>query len=253
MPDAPRRSAASVTEPATEGMLSRPRPAAQPLDQTTVLAAYARWAPVYDFVFGRTALFGRAFEAARETALDHINTRAGTVLEVGVGTGIALGRYASHLRVTGIDLSPDMLAVARRRVAEQGLSHVDALLEMDAGRLTFPDAAFDTVAVMFTITVVPHPDQVMAEVERVLKPGGEAIVVSHFASDVPWRRRIEDALTPVTRRLGWRPDFPVARILGRAGLRLVETRPLGPLGIFTMVRLVRTGSVDGPRDGGERA
>ncbi|MEJ1160869.1 class I SAM-dependent methyltransferase [Prosthecomicrobium sp. N25] len=209
------------------------------LDEATVRAAYARWAPVYDFVFGRLALFGRFFDRAREAALAHINTRSGTVLEVGVGTGIALARYRPQLRVTGIDLSPEMLAVARRRVAAEKLDHVEDLLEMDATRLAFPDAAFDTVAVMFTITVVPHPDSVMAEVERVLKPGGEAVVISHFAAEGGWRRALEDRLTPITRKLGWRPDFPVARILNRPRLELVEIRPLPPIGIFSMVRLRR--------------
>jgi phosphatidylethanolamine/phosphatidyl-N-methylethanolamine N-methyltransferase len=232
------KSAASAqARTATDPSLRVDPPA--PLDQRTVLDAYARWAPVYDFVFGRLAVFGRFFDKAREVVLDHINTRSGNVLEVGVGTGIALGRYRPHLAVTGIDISPEMLAIARRRVAEERLDHVERLAEMDAGRLEFPDGAFDTVAVMFTITVVPHPDRVMAEVERVLKPGGEAVVVSHFASETGWRRAIEDRLTPVTRKLGWRPDFPIARILNRPGLQLVEARRLAPLGVFTMVRLKR--------------
>lgn len=209
------------------------------LDQRTVLEAYARWAPVYDFVFGRLALFGRFFDKARGAALDYLNTRSGTVLEVGVGTGLALARYQPHLKITGVDLSPDMLAIARQRVAERGLTQVEALLEMDASRLEFPDASFDTVAVMFTITVVPHPDQVMAEVERVLKPGGEAVIVSHFASSQGWRKAIEGFLTPFTRKLGWRPDFPVGRILNRPGLELVEERMLPPLGAFSLVRLRR--------------
>lgn len=238
MPNGPTRGAAGA-EAAPSRHASRRSDPAPRLDQSSVLQAYRRWAPVYDFVFGRSALFGRFFDRARAAALDHINQRTGTVLEVGVGTGIALARYARHLTVTGIDLSPDMLEVARRRVAEERLDHVADLIEMDASRLAFPDASFDTVAVMFTITVVPHPDQVMAEVERVLKPGGEAVLVSHFASDEGWRKGIETGLTPFTRKLGWRPDFPVSRILGRPGLRLVETRRLPPMGAFTMVRLER--------------
>lgn len=209
------------------------------LDQTSVLAAYARWAPIYDYVFSKTALFGRFFDRARVAALEYLNSRSGSVLEMGVGTGIALSRYGRHLRVTGIDLSPDMLAVARRKVEAERLDHVEALLEMDAARLEFPDASFDTVAVMFTITVMPHPDRVMAEVERVLKPGGEAVILSHFASDGGWRRGLEAVFTPLTSRLGWRPDFPVSRLVGRPGLQLVETRRMPPLGIFSMVRLKR--------------
>ena len=210
------------------------------LDQRSVLEAYSRWAPVYDFVFGRTPLFGRFFDQGRTLAVDHINGREGRVLEVGVGTGISLPRYAPHLTVTGIDLSPDMLALARKRVEAAGLGNIEALTEMDASLLAFPDASFETVAVMYTITVVPHPEQVMAEVERVTKPGGEAVFVSHFASDAGWRKAIEGGLTPFTKKLGWRPDFPVSRILNRPGFEHVETRRFGPLGIFSMVRLRRT-------------
>lgn len=178
------------------------------LDQQSVLEAYARWAPVYDLVFGRLAFFGRFFDRAREAVIEHVNTRAGRLLEVGVGTGIALGRYGRHLRITGVDLSPDMLALAVKRVAAERLDHVERLAEMDASALGFDAASFDTVVVMFTITVVPQPDQVMAEVARVLKPGGEAILVSHFASDGGWRQRLETALTPFTRKLGWSSRFP---------------------------------------------
>eukprot|EP01037_Dinobryon_pediforme_P023885 gene23885-25477_t len=122
-------------------------------DQQTVLAAYSRWAPIYDFVFAKLFFFGAFFDRGRELAIEHINTRTGTVLEVGVGTGVALGRYAPHLAVTGIDLSPDMLAVARKSVVRGHMSHVRELREMDAGALEFPDDSFDTVAVMYTISV----------------------------------------------------------------------------------------------------
>lgn len=218
---------------------SRRNDQAPRLDQKTVLDAYARWAPIYDFVFGRLAFFGRYFDGARVLALEGINQRQGTVLEVGVGTGIALSRYGRHLKVTGIDLSPDMLTIARQRVVAEGLGQVEALHEMDASKLDFPDASFDTVAVMYTITVVPHPDQVMAEVERVTKPGGEAVFVSHFASDTGWRKTIESVITPLTHLLGWRPDFPVARILNRPGFELIDIRPCPPLGTFSIVRLRR--------------
>ncbi|NLH81959.1 MAG: methyltransferase domain-containing protein, partial [Phyllobacteriaceae bacterium] len=213
---------ASVAELRDERVVATTEAGEAPrLDEKAVLAAYSRWAPVYDWVFGRV------FEAGRRLAVEIINRRQGRLLEVGVGTGITLPRYEKHLRVTGIDLSPDMLAVARRRVEAQKLDTVEALLEMDATRLAFEEASFDTVAVMYAITVVPHPDAVMAEVERVTRPGGEAIFVSHFASESGWRRAIEQALTPLTKKLGWRPDFPIERILGRPGFELVERRRLG--------------------------
>lgn len=224
-------SPASESATATEGT---PR-----LDQGTVLKAYSKWAPIYDFVFGRMALFGAFFDGARRAAIDIINGRAGHVLELGVGTGLALSRYARHLTITGIDLSPDMLAVARKRVADEGLDHVEALLEMDAGALNFPTATFDLVVVMYTITVVPHPDQVMDEVARVLKPGGRAFFVSHFASEQGWRAGLEATLTPMTKKLGWRPDFPVSRVTGHPRFSHVSTTHHPPLGVFSIVELER--------------
>ncbi len=203
------------------------------LDEKAVLAAYSRWAPIYDWVFGKV------FEAGRRAAEEIINRRSGRLLEVGVGTGLALPRYGSNLTVTGIDISPDMLAVAKKRVADENLTNVEDLLVMDATRLSFADASFDTVAVMYTITVVPHPDAVMAEVERVTRPGGEAIIVSHFASDGGIYKLVEGWLTPLTKKLGWRPDFPISRILGRPGFETVEIRRLGFLGLFTVARLRR--------------
>ena len=81
--------------------------------------AYRRWAPVYDFTFGRLV------EAGRRHTVEIMNRHKGTVLEVGVGTGLSLPRYGKHLRVTGIDISPDMLNKAKGRVARHNLENVE--------------------------------------------------------------------------------------------------------------------------------
>lgn len=201
------------------------------LDEAAVKSAYARWAPIYDRVFGLV------FEDGRRRAVALANARSGRLLEVGVGTGLTLPQYAAHLTVTGIDLSPDMLAVARQRAEAGTAATVDGLHEMDAADLGFPDASFDTTVVMYTITVVPDPARVMAEIERVTRPGGEVIVVSHFASAVPWRRAVENVVARWGHRLGWRADVPMDVILGRPGLELVEAQQVGILGLFTVARL----------------
>lgn len=228
--------AAVIGDPKTQ----RERNAAD--EQETVLSAYARWAPVYDFVFGKLVFFGSLFDRGREMAIDHINTLSGNVLEVGVGTGLSLGRYKRQLTVTGIDLSPDMLKVARRRVSDERMTHVRDLIEMDAGDLKFETASFEAVAVMYVITVVPHAQTVLDEVARVLKPGGEAVIVSHFAHEGGWRGRFERLIVPVTRWLGWKSDFPISRILNNPDLDHIETRHLPPLGIFSLVRLKKRGA-----------
>lgn len=203
------------------------------IDADAVKRAYARWAPVYDASFGRIA------QAGRIGAVDAINKREGKVLEVGVGTGISLARYKRHLDVTAIDLSPEMLAKAREKVEQQRLDNVSAVLEMDAGDLAFEDESFDTVVAMYVMTVVPDPEKVMAELERVCKPGGQVIIVNHFSADGGPRALVEKLMSPFASWIGWRPEFPVETVLGQESLTLAEQRPLQPLGLFTMLRFVK--------------
>jgi phosphatidylethanolamine/phosphatidyl-N-methylethanolamine N-methyltransferase len=203
------------------------------IDSVAVQQAYRRWAPIYDLTFGKIA------EAGRKHAVEIINRRKGSVLEVGVGTGLSLPYYGSHLSVTGIDLSPEMLEKARERVQSEDLDHVSELREMDASKLDFADDHFDTVVAMYVMTVVPDPEAVMAELERVCAPGGEVILVNHFSQEEGARGWIEQRLVPLARTLGWHPVFPMERVLGRAGLSLTERQSLRPFGLFTLLRFVR--------------
>ena len=203
------------------------------MDAASVRHAYRRWAPVYDYTFGQVA------EAGRKHAVQIINSRKGSVLEVGVGTGLSLPCYGSHLTITGIDLSPEMLEKARERVARHGLDNVAGLHEMDAGALAFPDESFDTVVAMYVLTVVPDPERVMRELERVCAPGGEVILVNHFSQEEGTRGYLERKLAPFADFIGWRPVFEYDRVLVCADLRLVERRSLKPFGLFTMLRFVK--------------
>jgi phosphatidylethanolamine/phosphatidyl-N-methylethanolamine N-methyltransferase len=203
------------------------------MDVDSVRHAYRRWAPVYDFTFGLVA------EAGRKHAVQIINRRKGRVLEVGVGTGLSLPCYGSHLTITGIDLSPEMLAKARDKIASKKLGNVTDLHEMDAGALAFPDESFDTVVAMYVMTVVPDPERVMSELERVCAPGGEVILVNHFSEDEGVRGFVEQKLAPFGDLLGWRPVFGLDRVLVCDDLRLAERRSLRPLGLFTMLRFVK--------------
>jgi len=203
------------------------------MDASAVRHAYRRWAPVYDFTFGLVAAAGR------KHAVRIINEREGSVLEVGVGTGLSLPRYASHLTITGIDLSPEMLAKAREKVAHKKLKNIAALREMDAGALTFADDSFDTVVAMYVMTVVPEPERVMRELERVCAPGGEVILVNHFSQEEGVRGWLERKLAPFADLIGWRPVFELDRVLVCDDLRLNERRALKPFGLFTMLRFVK--------------
>ena len=203
------------------------------MDTASVRHAYRRWAPVYDYTFGKVA------EAGRKHAVKIINTRKGRVLEVGVGTGLSLPSYGAHLTVTGIDLSPEMLEKAQEKVTRKKLSHVDGLHEMDASALAFPDESFDTVVAMYVMTVVPDPDTVMRELERVCAPGGEVILVNHFSQEEGMRGLLERKLAPFADLIGWHAVFEIDRVLVCDDLRLAERRSLRPLGLFTMLRFVK--------------
>jgi phosphatidylethanolamine/phosphatidyl-N-methylethanolamine N-methyltransferase len=208
-------------------------PAAE-LDSQSIQKAYARWAPIYDPLFGRITTTGRRAAVAAASKV------GGRVLEVGVGTGIALPDYGANCRVIGLDLSFDMLKIARKRV-DDGLPNVEGILQMDAGRLAFPDASFDCVVAMYLITVVPDPESVMAELNRVCKPGGEVILVNHFAAEGGIRALVEKAAAPFGDKLGWHPDFPFSRVMGEKDLTMVEKRPAGFGGLFTLVRFKKAG------------
>ncbi|MDP4031262.1 MAG: class I SAM-dependent methyltransferase [Pseudorhodobacter sp.] len=207
------------------------------MDIQAVARSYARWAPIYDLTFGALT------SAGRRRAVGAINKIGGEVLEVGVGTGLALRRYGRELRVTGIDYSEDMLQKARDKVAELGLEQVTGLHQMDARNLDFADNSFDHVVAMHIMSVVPEPERVLAEMARVCRPGGSVIVVNHFARDHGMLSVIEKVTAPMANLLGWHSDFERDRVLGDARLELVEEYTLPPLGMMTMLRLEKTRAV----------
>lgn len=202
------------------------------LDAEAVKAAYRRWAKVYDSVFGGISAFGRRRAAAAVNALP-----GSRVLEVGVGTGLALPFYTQEKSVTGIDLSADMLDRARERVVRMQLSNVDDLVEMDAEATTFPDASFDIAVAMFVASVVPHPQQLLLELKRVVKPGGYILFVNHFLAQGGVRLAVERGMARASRSLGWHPDFAMESLLPPQDLRRATITPVPPAGLFTLVTL----------------
>jgi phosphatidylethanolamine/phosphatidyl-N-methylethanolamine N-methyltransferase len=209
------------------------------IDRESVERAYDRWAPIYDLVFG--GVFGKG----RHAAIVATNSIGGRVLEVGVGTGISLPQYAANTRIFGTDISEAMLAKARQRVTDQRLKNVEGLAVMDAEKLEFPDNSFDVVMAQYVVTAVPNPEKALDEFARVLRPGGELIILSRVSADAGMRHFIEQRLQPVVRRLGWRTDFAWSRFAqwaaGAHDVELVERRPVPPLGHFSLIRFRKIG------------
>jgi phosphatidylethanolamine/phosphatidyl-N-methylethanolamine N-methyltransferase len=208
------------------------------LDQATLKKAYARWAPVYDLVFG--AVFNRGRRAAIAAAEDV----GGRILEVGVGTGISLPGYSSANRIVGIDLSEAMLRKAQKRVVELSLTNVERLEVMDAEHLSFPDASFDVVVAHDVLSTVPNPEAALDEFARLLRPGGEIVIVSRVGAEAGARRLVEQMLQPIVRRLGWRTEFPWHRFSlwaeRRDDVRLIERRAMPPFGHFSLIRFAKS-------------
>jgi len=192
-----------------------------------VRSAYARWAPVYEIIATPTV-------PARKIAARRVNDIGGRFLEAGVGSGSALSLYGPDVSLVGVDLSHDMLKIARERVAK-GLRNVEAVVEMDLMSLAFPDASFDGVVCMFTITAVPDAGQVMREFARVVRPGGVVMIASHFEAKLgPWLVT-DRLLTPFARRLGWNPSMPVEVVLDVPGLSLEAREKLPPAGLVDLL------------------
>jgi len=216
------------------------------LDKQTVTKAYARWAPVYDLVFGAV------FERGRQAAIAAAERLGGRILEVGVGTGISLPHYSKNCRLCGIDISAPMLRRAQERVSELELSNVEGLWVMDAEHLSFPDNSFDAVVAQYVITTVPNPEATLDEFARVLKPGGEIVLVSRVGAEAGLRRSLEHWFQPAARKLGWRTEFSFERYsrwAGQtAGMRLIERRAMPPFGHFCLIRFGKDGQIERAED-----
>ena len=201
------------------------------MELKAVETSYARWAPVYDRTFGALTDIGR------RSAVRFMNQKGGHVLEVGVGTGLALPHYAPHMRVTGIDFSGEMLAKAHSKVTRLGIGDRVELHRMDARELAFEDDSFDTVAAMHVLSVVPEPERVMAEIARVLKPGGTVVITNHFARASGLLGGLSRAAAPLADILGWHSDFQIATVLKEPKLSLRAQQKLPPLGMMTLLTL----------------
>src|ERR1700732_3992205 len=201
------------------------------LDKETIAKAYARWAPVYDLVFGAV------FERGRHAAIAPADRVAARIREGVAGPGISLPAYSPRNRLCGVDISEPMLRKAKERVAEFGLTNVEGLWVMDAEHLSFPDASFDVVVAQYVITTVPDPEATLDEFARILKPGGEIVLVSRVGAEAGLRRALERWFAPAARKLGWRTEFSWERYARWAertpGMELVERRSMPPFGHFS--------------------
>src|SRR5512134_3438525 len=191
-------------------------------------AVYYEFSHLYDL------FFGRVFYPRIARVIRSLDLPAGArVLELGVGTGLSLDAYPAHCHVTGIDLAPDMLERAQDKVNRNGWRHV-TLEQGDALNLHFPDNSFDYVMAFHVVSVVPDPRRMMAEAQRVCRPGGIITLVNHFRSPSPAVARLAQVIDPVTRWLGW-TTLRLADVLDRDALHVERQWKTARRSLFMIV------------------
>lgn len=199
------------------------------MDRDKIERVYTTYAGFYDQVFGKV------FQEGRESAIRNLNVQPGEhVLEVGVGTGIALPMYPNHCRIVGIDLSEGMLTKARERAQAQQLSHVQLQI-MDAGAMEFDDDSFDTVVAAYVVTAVPDYRKVVNEMIRVCRSGGRIIMLNHFSNGNKVINAVERVLSPLTKHLGWRTDLSLNTVLEGTSLHVTRNQKVNPLRLWALV------------------
>ena len=192
--------------------------------------AYSHYAGVYDL------LFDHILQPGRRAAVLALSPQPGDrVLEIGIGTGLSVPFYPQHCHITGIDLSVPMLREAEKKRGEHYPLHDLDLIEMDASHLEFPDRAFDRVLASYVLSTVPEPEAVLREIVRICKPGGRVVIVNHFRSGFPPVAVSERALRPLTWKLGFRLDLPLAAVRDHPSLAIERIARTNFLGLWKLI------------------
>jgi phosphatidylethanolamine/phosphatidyl-N-methylethanolamine N-methyltransferase len=174
---------------------------------------YETFAKFYDYIYYWL------FAASHRRVANAASAAGKHILEIGAGTGLVLRYYKPDSEVIAADLSIHMLRKAQDKVRRLGLAHVKGVTAMDACNMAFGDAVFDVVSVPFMITLVPDPEKALDEVARVLKPGGEIVIISRFGAEDGLQARFESFIAPLMKRLGLSSSFKVSRVENWAAQR----------------------------------
>jgi phosphatidylethanolamine/phosphatidyl-N-methylethanolamine N-methyltransferase len=196
--------------------------------------AYRGYAPAYDL------LFGPLLERARRRAITVANDRPGQrVLEIGVGTGLSLPYYRADARITGIDVSAEMLAKAEARAKNGTLAERCRFHLMNAEAMSFADDSFDVVVALFVASTVQDLGRFGAELRRVCRPQGRIVLVNHFSTPDGLSARLGRYLGRFAGSLGFEPYFPLASFLDQTGLKVVASEPTGVFGRLQLLQAVK--------------
>ncbi len=193
-----------------------------------VIQSYRFYAPIYD------KLFGLVLEDGRKELIKVINTlNAGNILEIGVGTGLLLSHYPSMSKVVGIDLSEDMLKIAKERATALNDREIELKI-MNAEETGFPDQYFDCVTIPYVLSVTPDPEKLILEARRVCKKGGTIIIINHFSGAGFWWL-FEKAVKTLANKIGFRSDFSYEEQILRYDWEVIQVKSVN---LFNLSKLV---------------
>ncbi len=205
------------------------------MDTSSVQAAYARWARVYDRTFG--FLVG----GVRRRAIELMELEPGDrAIEVGVGTGLSLPMMPEGCRLVGVDFSRPMLEGALTRLRRDPIPADAALVEADGTSLPFADGTFDAALAPFVVSAAPDPVALLHDMLRVCRSGARLVVVNHFSSPNPLLAKLERGASAVTSRLlGFHADFPLEPLFDEAGIEIDHIERTSTLGGWYTVTFTR--------------
>ena len=196
---------------------------------------YNRFSIFYDLIFSI-----KAFNHGRELAPEYLDLfPEAQLLEVGVGTGLAIPPLPRNIEITAIDVSQKMLNQTRKRLHSLRIHNVQ-LFKMDATHLGFPDNSFDRILAAYFISTVPDPVKVILEMKRVCRPGGCLVFLNHFQCEFPIIGFIEKHLSPIFYRLGFNTGLNLQELMEQTGLDVESVEKIGALGHFKAVRCIKS-------------
>jgi phosphatidylethanolamine/phosphatidyl-N-methylethanolamine N-methyltransferase len=200
----------------------------KPVSIDNVIHAYRFYAPLYD------RLFGAVLEPGRRALSETVRSlRPLSILEVGVGTGLILPQYPPTAAIVGIDVSDEMLDIARHRAKK--LPNYDIkLVAMDAETMDFPDGSFDCVALPYVLSVTPNPERVVAEIRRVCRKNGTILILNHFSGSRFWWF-LERVVRSVADRIGFHSDFCYNEQVLKYGWEVQSVKSVNLMGLSKLV------------------
>ena len=188
------------------------------MDQNSIIKSYKRVSSFYDYTFGKV------FKPGQRALIEKMSCDdSDIVLEIGIGTGASFQFYPDKTNVIGIDISPDMLDLAKEKIKNNKIEN-KYISMMNGEHLSFPDNTFDKVVAMYVMSVTQNPKSLVEEMKRVCKDDGDIYIVNHFSSesDKFWVKALEKGLMPISKILGWKPYFPFSEFNNYANLNVQE-------------------------------